>query len=90
MPTNALTPGLRARTIGYFAAWVLLLSHVARLYIQVIDSFLVAMPTTEMVGQLFFSTRAWGLGILAQTIISASLVGAADGDEARAAEPCPG
>ena len=65
----------RARTIGYVAAWVLLLSHVARLYIQVIDSFLVAMPTTEMLRQLFFSTRAWGLGILAQLIISASLVG---------------
>ncbi len=64
-----------ARTIGYFAAWVLLLSHLARLYIQVIDSFLVAVPTTEMIGQLFFSTRTWGRGILAQIIISASLVG---------------
>lgn len=64
----------RARAIGYVAAWVLLLSHLARLYIQVIDSFLVAMPTTEMVGQLFFSTRTWGLGILAQIIISAGLV----------------
>jgi putative copper export protein len=63
-----------ARTIGYFAAWVLLLAHLARLYIQVIDSFLVAIPTTEMIGQLFFSTRTWGLGILAQTIISAILV----------------
>jgi putative copper export protein len=65
----------RARTIGYLAAWVLLLSHVARLYIQVIDSFLVAMPTTEMIGQLFFSTRTWGRGILAQIIISAILLG---------------
>jgi putative copper export protein len=65
----------RARTIGYCAAWVLLLSHLARLYIQVIDSFLVAVPTTEMLGQLFFSTRAWGRGILAQLVISASLVG---------------
>ena len=64
----------RARTIGYFAAWVLLLSHVARLYIQVVDSFLVAVPTTEMLAQLFFSTRTWGLGILAQILISASLV----------------
>jgi len=66
----------RARTIGYIAAWVLLLSHLARLYVQVIDSFLVAVPTTEMLGQLFFSTRAWGRGILAQLVISASLVGA--------------
>jgi copper resistance protein D len=65
----------RARTIGYIAAWVLLLSHLARLYIQVIDSFLVAVPTMEMIGQLFFSTRAWGRGILAQLVISATLVG---------------
>jgi putative copper export protein len=65
----------RARQIGYLAAAALGLGYVARLYIQVIDSFLVALPTVEMLRQLIFSTRAWGLGVLAQLIISAGVLG---------------
>lgn len=63
----------QARTIGLFAADLLLLGYLARFYLQIIDSFLVVVPTAEMVSQLFLSTRAWGLGILAQLIISASV-----------------
>jgi putative copper export protein len=65
----------RAREIGYLAAVVLCLGYVARLYVQVIDSFLVFVPTVEMVRQLIFSTRAWGLGVLAQLIVSAGVLG---------------
>ncbi|MET0215951.1 MAG: hypothetical protein ABW292_23280, partial [Vicinamibacterales bacterium] len=46
----------RARTIGLLAAIALLLSYAARLYIQVIDSYLVAVPTVLMLQQLIFLT----------------------------------
>ena len=69
-PAVRTTGGIRARDIGYLAAAVLSLGYVARLYIQVIDSFLVVVPTVEMLRQLIFSTRAWGLGVLAQLVIS--------------------
>jgi putative copper export protein len=65
----------RARHIGYLAACVLCLGYIARLYIQIIDSFLVAVPTLDMLRQLIFSTRAWGLGVLAQLVISGSILG---------------
>ena len=65
----------RARAIGYLAAACAVLRYVARLYIQVIDSFLVVVPTAEMLRQLIFSTRAWGLGVLAQLIVSAGVLG---------------
>ena len=65
----------RAREIGYLAAAALCLGYIARLYIQVLDTFLVFLPTVEMVRQLIFSTRAWGLGVLAQLIVSAAVLG---------------
>jgi putative copper resistance protein D len=64
----------RARTIGVLAAIVLLAAYAARLYIQVIDSYLVAVPTMLMIQQLIFLTRAWGHGLLGQLIISAALI----------------
>lgn len=74
-PAERITAMARARHLGYLAAWVLCLSYVARLYIQVIDSFLVAMPTVDMLWQLIFSTRAWGRGVLAQLVISGCVLG---------------
>ena len=53
------------------AASVLLVAYLTRLYLQVIDSFLVAVPSAEMLRQLFFLTRDWGHGMLAQIVISA-------------------
>ena len=64
----------RARMIGARAAIVLLAAYAARLYIQVIDSYLVAVPTMLMIQQLIFLTRAWGHGLLAQLIISSALI----------------
>ena len=63
-----------ARMIGLLTAIALLLSYAARLYIQVIDSYLVAVPTVLMLQQLIFLTRAWGLGVLGQLIIGTALV----------------
>jgi len=74
-PGERTAASARARRFGYVAAGVLFLSYIARLYIQVIDSFLVAVPTLDMLRQLTFSTRAWGLGMLAQLVISGSVVG---------------
>ena len=74
-PTERSMIRARARRIAHFAAGVLFLAYVARLYIQVVDSFLVFMPTVDMVRQLIFSTRAWGLGILAQLTISLLVLG---------------
>jgi putative copper resistance protein D len=65
----------RARRIGYVAACVLCLSYIARLHIQVVDSFLVAVPTLDMLRQLIFSTRRWGLGVLAQLVVSGTVLG---------------
>lgn len=65
----------QARRIGYAAACVLCLAYIARLYIQVVDSFLVAVPTLDMLRQLILSTRTWGLGVLAQLVISGSVLG---------------
>jgi putative copper export protein len=73
-PTERAAARARAREIGHLAAAALCLAYLARLYIQVIDSFLVVLPTVDMVRQLIFSTRAWGLGVLAQLIISASVL----------------
>ena len=64
----------RARRIGQLAAVALFLAYAARLYIQVIDSYLVAVPTMLMLQQLIFLTRAWGIGVLGQLIISSALV----------------
>lgn len=74
-PAARAAASARARHVGYLAAWVLCLGYIARLYIQVIDSFLVAVPTLEMLRLLIFSTRAWGLGVLAQLVISGSVLG---------------
>jgi putative copper export protein len=73
-PAEAASARSRARTIGFIASIVLLSAYVARLYVQVIDSFLVAVPTTEMLRQLFFMTRDWGHGMLAQIVISGLVV----------------
>jgi putative copper export protein len=72
-PADRAAARTRARRIAQAAAAVLLLGYAARFYIQVMDSFAVAVPTSEMVRQLFFFTRAWGLGMLAQLAIGASL-----------------
>lgn len=61
--------------IAYGAGWVLFLAYVGRLYVQVIDSYLVFTPTLFMVRQLIFSTRAWGLGMFAQIVIAAGVLG---------------
>ena len=61
--------------IASCAGWVLLLAYVGRLYVQVIDSYLVLIPTLLMVRQLIFSTRAWGLGMFAQIVIAAGILG---------------
>jgi putative copper export protein len=74
-PAARAAASARARHVGYLAAWVLCLGYIARLYIQVIDSFLVAVPTLDMLRLLIFSTRAWGLGVLAQLVISGSVFG---------------
>jgi len=72
--TDRDTARSRARTFGQIAAIGLLFAYAARLYIQVIDSYLVAVPTVLMLNQLFFLTRAWGHGVLGQLIISGALV----------------
>jgi putative copper resistance protein D len=64
----------RARRIGLLAAVALLMAYAARLYIQVIDSYLVAVPTPLMLRQLIFLTRAWGLGVLGQLVCGGVLV----------------
>ena len=74
-PAEQSTIRRRARRIAYVAAGVLFLGYIARLYIQVVDSFLVFMPTVDMVRQLIFSTRAWGLGLLAQLALSLVVLG---------------
>ena len=57
---SGLNPGerraIQARVlqIAYRAGWVLLLAFVGRLYVQVIDSYLVFTPTLFMVRQLIF------------------------------------
>ena len=51
------------------------LAYLTRLYLQVIDSFLVAVPSTEMLRQLFFLTRDWGHGMLAQIVIMVLVLG---------------
>jgi putative copper export protein len=63
-----------ARRVGRLAATVLLAAYAARLYIQVIDSYLVAVPTPLMLRQLLFLTRAWGLGVLGQLVSGSVLV----------------
>jgi putative copper export protein len=65
----------RVLQLAYRAGWVLLLAYVGRLYVQVIDSYLVFTPTLLMVRQLIFSTRAWGLGMLAQIVMAAGVLG---------------
>ena len=65
----------RVLQIAYCAGWVLLMAYVGRLYVQVIDSYLVFTPTFFMVRQLIFSTRAWGLGMFAQIVIAAGILG---------------
>jgi putative copper resistance protein D len=64
----------RARRIGLLAAVALLIACAARLYIQVVDSYLVAVPTPLMLRQLIFLTRAWGLGVLGQLVSGSVLV----------------
>jgi putative copper export protein len=63
-----------ARRLALVAAVALLAAYAARLYIQVIDSYLVAVPTPLMLRQLIFLTRAWGLGMLGQLVTSSILV----------------
>ena len=70
-PLEVVSARARARGIGVVAAIVLLAAYLTRLYLQVIDSFLVAVPSTDMLRQLFFLTRDWGHGMLAQIVISA-------------------
>jgi len=70
-PLEVASARSRARGIGFVAAIVLLAAYLTRLYLQVVDSFLVAVPSAEMLRQLFFLTRDWGHGMLAQIIISA-------------------
>jgi putative copper export protein len=70
-PLDVASARARARGIGLVAASVLLVAYLTRLYLQVIDSFLVAVPSAEMLRQLFFLTRDWGHGMLAQIVISA-------------------
>ena len=70
-PLEVASARARARAIGFVAAIVLLAAYLTRLYLQVIDSFLVAVPSAEMLRQLFFLTRDWGHGMLAQIILSA-------------------
>ena len=70
-PLDVASARARARGIGLVAASVLLVAYLTRLYLQVIDSFLVAVPSSEMLRQLFFLTRDWGHGMLAQIVISA-------------------
>lgn len=74
-PTEAAAARARARSIGFVAAMVLLAAYLTRLYLQVIDSFLVAVPSAEMLRQLFFLTRDWGHGMLAQIVISTLVIG---------------
>jgi putative copper export protein len=61
--------------IARAAGWVLFLAFVGRLYVQVIDTYLVFTPTFFMVRQLIFSTRAWGLGMFAQIVTAAGVLG---------------
>jgi putative copper resistance protein D len=63
----------RARNIGLLVATTLFLAYAARLYIQVLDSYLVAIPTLVMLEQLIFLTRSWGYGVLGQLVISSIL-----------------
>jgi putative copper resistance protein D len=70
-PLEIASARARARKIGFVAAIVLVAAYLTRLYLQVIDSFLVAVPSADMIRQLFFLTRDWGHGMLAQIIISA-------------------
>lgn len=90
---SGLNPGerraiqARALQIAYCAGWVLLLAYVGRLYVQVIDSYLVFTPTLFMVRQLIFSTRAWGLGMFAQIVIAAGVLGLLIFSKRRAGAP---
>ena len=74
-PLEIASARARARAIGFVAAIVLLAAYLARLYLQVIDSFLVAVPSADMLRQLFFLTRDWGHGMLAQIVVSALVLG---------------
>jgi putative copper export protein len=74
------SPAISARAVAttlrlsQIAASVCLLAYLARLYVQVIDSYLVFLPTRQMVEMLLFSTFGWGLGMLTQIVVSAAVV----------------
>ena len=63
-----------AADVAAASAMLLLAAVALRLYVQVIDSYLTLVPTPQMLRMLIFSTRAWGIGLLAQLCLGAALV----------------
>ena len=62
-----------ALRVGVLAAGLLLIAHGVRLYLQVLDTYQVLVPTRHMIWMLLFRTLGWGKGVMAQLAIAALL-----------------